>query len=321
MNAVAQALAACILSGAVFASICAALIVPFIAWLAVRSLAPAIHAMHGDWRAQAALAALAASIPGALFLFLVVYGLATSGSSACLQTVPGRALFGTLAALMLAAIARTIVQATRRSRDAANAVATALPASSRLARIAAQAAVNAYHLPDEVQPIVMLYGGRQPAVYVSTKALRELGDDELLAALHHERAHQTRGDHRIAPILYFLTGLLPLPAGDLVRAYRRSREFCADGGAVQHVASSDLAAALLQMVGRQRELPANASAFSEGDAMRDRLRALLLPEVPKVSRFRRTVVTVALCTIVAGGAAIPQIASLIVRCSGMGSSS
>lgn len=320
MNGVAQTLVACIVSGAVFASICAALVVPAIAWIAVRLLAPAIHKMNGDWRAQAALAAFAASIPGALFLFLVGYGLVTSASSPCLQTIPGRALFGMLAALMLAAIVRTIVQAMRRSRDAANTVAAALPAPPRLARLAVQAGVSVYHLPDDVQSIVMLYGGRRAAVYVSTKALHDLSDDELLAALHHERAHQKRGDHRIAPVLYFLTDLLPLPVGDLVGTYRRSREFCADGGAVQHVASSDLASALLQMAAPQNA-PAHAAAFAEAAVIPDRLRALLLHEVPNVNQLRRAVVIAALLAIVAGGVAVPQIASVIFHCSNMGLSS
>ncbi len=318
MSGIVQALVACIASGAVFASICAALVVPAAAWLAVRSLAPAIHTMNGDWRGQAALAAFAASIPGALFLFLVAYGLATSASSPCLQTVPGRVLFGILAALMLAAIGRTIVQSVGRSRDAARTVVAALPASSRLARLAAQADVSAYHLPDDTQAIVMLYGGRRAAVYVSTKALRDLSDDELLAALHHERAHQAHGDHRIAPVLYFLTDLLPLPVGDLVRTYRRSRELCADGRAAQHVASFDLASALLRMVAPRNAVPAHAAAFAEAAVVYDRLRALLLHEAPKVSHVRRAIVAAALLGIVAAGVAIPHVASLVVHCSKTG---
>lgn len=321
MNGVAQALEACILSGAVFTSICAALVVPAAAWLAMRSLAPAIQKMNGDWRAQAALAAFAASIPGALFLFLVTDGLATSASSACLQTIPGRALFGTLAGLMLAAIARSLVLAARRNREARQTVAAALPAPARLARIAADAGVNAYHLPDDAKSIVMLYGGRRPSVYVSTKAQRDLSDDELLAALHHERAHQRRQDHRIAPLLYFLTGLLPLPVGDLVSTYRRAREFCADDCALHHVAPADLASALLQMVAPRSAAPAYAAAFAESAAMHDRLRALLLHQAPTINGRRRAVLTVALLLIAAMGAAAPQISSLVFHCSNMWPSS
>lgn len=318
MNAVAQTLIACVLSGAVFTSICAALAVPISAWIALRLLAPLIQKMNGDWRAQASAAACAASIPGALFLFLVVYGLATGASSVCMQTIPGRILFGALVVMMLAAIARAIVQAVRRSHDASRTVATALPAPLRLARLAERAGVVAYLLPEDEQSIVMLYGDRTPAVYVSSKALHDLSDEELLAALHHERAHETRGDHRIAPVLYFLSDLLPLPVGDFVSTYRRSREFCADDYAVQRVAASDLASALLHMLAPQSAPPAHAAAFAEVTIARDRLRALLLNHRPAPNHFYRAVVAAALVAIAAGGVAVPQVASLVFHCSQMG---
>jgi len=318
MNPIAQTLVSCIATGAVFTSICAALAVPIGAWIAVRFLAPTIHKMDGDWGAQAALAACAASVPGALFIFLVAYGLATSASSPCLQTIPGRILFGTLVATMLAAIARATIHAIRRNRDAARTVAGRLPASSRLMRIAARAGVTAYILPEDSQSIVMLYGGQRPEVYVSSKSLRDLSDEELLAALHHERAHQSRGDHRIAPLLYFLTDLLPLPVADLVNTYRRSREFCADQCAVQHINASDLAGALLRMVAPRNVTPAHAAAFSETVVVRDRLRALLLDEGPKPNYLRRVILTVSLSAVFASGVAVPQIAALVLHCSKMG---
>lgn len=317
MNAIAQALVSCIASGAVFASICAALAVPAAAWLAIRFLAPAIHRMDGDWRAQASLSGYAAAIPGGLFLFLVAYGLLSSASSPCLQTVPGRILFGTLGAMMLAAIVRAIVQAIRRDREAANTVATALPPSRRLARLAARADVVSYVLPEDAEPIVMLFGRRNPAVFVSSRALRDLSDRELLAALHHERAHRTRGDHWIAPVLYFLTDLLPLRSSDLVSAYRRSREFCADQCAVRHAAAPDLAAALLRMIA-PGAAPAHAAALAETSAVRDRLRALLAADLRKPNLIRRALVAIALSSIVAAGVAAPQIAGLVFHCSRMG---
>ena len=315
MNAVAQTLATCITSGAMFASICAALTVPVFAWLALRLLAPSIHKMNGDWRAQANAAACAASIPGALFLFLVAYGLVTGASSPCMQTLPGRILFGTLVAMMLAAIGRAVAHAIHRGRDASRAVAMAMPASPRLARIAGQAGVTAYMLPDNERSVVMLYGDRSPVVYVSSKALHDLSDQELLAALYHERAHQEHGDHRIAPVLYFLADLLPFAVGDLVNTYRRSREFCADHCAVQRVAGADLASALLQMLAPKSAPPVHAAAFAETTVVKERLRALLLDDVPKPNHLRRVAVIASLAAIAAGGVAVPQIASLIFHCS------
>ena len=316
MNAVTQTLVECIATGAVFTSICAALTIPVLAWLAVRLLAPSIHGMNDDRRAQSSLAAFGASIPGLLFIFLVIYGLASSASSPCLQTTPGRVLFGTLAAMMLAAIARSVFRAVQREGEAVRTTASAVPASQRLLRIASAVGVTAYEIADEVRPVVMLYGSRKPAVYVSTKTLQSLSDEELLAAMHHERAHETRGDHRIAPMLYFLTDLMPLPVQDLVFTYRRSREFSADECAVRHVSPTDLAAALLRMVRPRTPIVAHAAAFSEPDVVRDRLDALLRKVPCHESRLHtRFILTFALGAIVAAGVAAPLIAAFVMHCS------
>ena len=320
MNALVQTFVSCVATGAVFTSFCAALVVPVFAWIAVRSLAPAIHRMSGDWRPQAALAAWSASVPGGLFVFLVLYGLASSGSAPCLQTIPGRTLFGTLAAMMLAAIARAIAHAFRRKGEATRICATAVAPSTNLAHMASRVGVVAFEIPDNAQSIVMLYGERNPAVYVSTKALYDLSEDELLAALYHEHAHQTHGDHRVAPALYFLADLLPLSVADLVETYRRSRELCADQCAVQHVAASDLAGALLQMVSPKSASPVHAAAFADATVLHERLHALLFGDLPTPNHFRRVVVAASLFAIVAVGVSVPPLASLIFHCS-MGLSS
>lgn len=321
MNALAPALIGCIASGAVLESICAAVAVPFLAWIAIRALTPLIRRMNGDRAAQAAFGACAAAIPGALFLFFVTYGLATSASSPCLETVPGRILFGSLAGMMLAAIGRAILQAIHRNRDARRAVAGALEPPARLARIAARANVAAALLADDERPVVMLYGEKNPVVYVSTKALDDLTDGELFAALHHERAHQDRRDHRIAPLLYFLTGLLPLSVNELVATYRRSREFCADARALAHVAAPDLATALLKMVAPQGPMPAQAAMFAESAVVYERLGVLLLGDPCTPSPRRRFLLAAALALIVVAAVATPYLAALVVHCSQMGMSS
>lgn len=323
MNGVAQALIACIATGAVFTSMCAALAVPTVAWFAVRALAPQIRQMNGDPSGQSVFAAFAASIPGLLFLILVGYGIVTSISSACLQTLPGRVLFGALASLMFAAISRAFARAVARHGEAVQLTADRRPACARLTRIAASARVAAYEIADESRAVVMLFGskmfGRKPAVYVSTRALRDLSDSELLAALHHEAAHQRRGDHRIAPLLYFFADLLPLPVGDLVLLYRRSREFCADQCAVRHVAPAELAAALLRMVHPLTKSVAHAAGLAEHDTVYDRLNVLLRNTDPQQPRLlHRIALTASLLAIVAMGAFTPQVAQLFFHCSRMG---
>ena len=116
MNQIAALLVACLTSGAMFTSLCAALIVPPLAWLGVRALTPSIEAMHDDRYWQAGLAALAASVPGALFLGLVALGIAEGTNSPCLQLTAGKMLFVLLATLVAAAIGRSIVRAQHRGR-------------------------------------------------------------------------------------------------------------------------------------------------------------------------------------------------------------
>ena len=62
----------CAASGALLASICGAVVVPLVAWLAIRAVAPYILRMHDDASWQAPLAALAATIPPAIFLALSI---------------------------------------------------------------------------------------------------------------------------------------------------------------------------------------------------------------------------------------------------------
>jgi Zn-dependent protease with chaperone function len=281
-------------------------------------LAPAVRRADADPAAQSLFAVWAAAMPGTVFLALTTYGLATAASSACLQTVPGRTLFGALAAVAIGAVVRAAARAIRRMREAASAVSTAFPAQARLSRIAGSVGITAYELPDDTEPIVMLFGSTEPRAYVSCRALRDLNDDELRAALHHERAHRERGDHRVAPVLYFLTDLLPLPLDDFVVTYRAAREHCADRMALRHARAIDLAAALLR-IARPQPAPAHAAALAETALVRDRLNALLRPGCHEpLSALSRSVLTFAFAAISAASIAGPAIAALLLQCATMG---
>ncbi len=319
MNALLQTLQSCIASGAVFTSLCAALTIPVIAWFIVRRLTPEIVSMENDRRWQSALAAAAAITPGFIFITLVAYGLSSSASSPCLQTIPGRVLFGGLSALMVGTILRSLLLALRREREMNALVAQAYSPSHRLARFGAEIGVAVYELPDSERPVVMFAGTRRPAVYVSTNALERLSDEELRAALHHERAHYLQHDHRIAPAVHFFADLLPLSVDNLVRLYRRSREFCADEYALSYVERTELAGALLR-VARPILAPAHASLFADIEMVRGRLDALLRPSAPKpVSSTMRFAVASALALTMVASVAVPQLAAFAVHCSQMGS--
>ena len=317
MNQIAALLVACLTSGAMFTSLCAALIVPPLAWLGVRALTPSIEAMHDDRYWQAGLAALAASVPGALFLGLVALGIAEGTNSPCLQLTAGKMLFVFLATLVAAAIGRSIVRAHRRQRDLRAMLANAEPARGRAARIAAEVCIPLFEVRDEREMLIMVANVPHPGAYASTFSLQQFDDPELRAALFHERAHIERGDHRLTPWLYFLTDLLPLQVERLIGVYRCSREFCADDCALSHVKRTDLASALLRVArGATSTGMRPVAAFAERDAVYGRLEALLRPNGDIVpDRRRRGFVVAALALIVAFGVAVPAIAPALVHCS------
>ena len=316
MNQLPAVLAQCLSSGAVFTSLCAALVVPPIAWLGVRALTPAISAMHDDRRWQASIGAVAASLPGTLFLILVGVGIAQGAKSPCLQLTAGKLLYGALAGLIAAAIARSLVRAYQRQRELRTMLADAKAVQGRAAQIAQEVRIPLFEVQDERQMLIMVANAPHAGAYISTMSLREFEDVELRAALFHERAHLERGDHRLTPWLYFLTDLLPLPVVDLIEVYRCSREFCADSCALSHVKRTDLASALLRVArGTSADAPRPVAAFAERDAIYGRLDMLLRPKsVTPPNRRRRTIVVAALSLIVVFGITVPAITTTLVHC-------
>lgn len=319
MNQIGAVLAQCLTSGGVFTSVCAALIVPPLAWLGIRAFTPAIAGLHDDYGWQAGAAAFAASLPGALFLILTALGIADGAKSPCLQLTAGKILYGVLAALIAAAIVRSIVRAYRRQRELHTMLAYAQPAQGRAAEIAASVGIPLFEVREEREMLIMVANVPRAGAYVSTFSLERFDDAELRAALFHERAHLERGDHRITPWLYFLSDLLPLPVERLIGVYRCSREFCADACALSHVSRTDLASALLRVA--REAIPSSTAvrtvaAFAERDAMYGRLDALLRPQMEVLPDARRRGAVVAgLFLIVAFGVGMPAIAIVFFHCS------
>ncbi len=93
MREVIEFLAACWSTGMLLRSVCALVIVPALAWLALRAIAPHLSRLDSDPEWQAPLAAAAAAIPGALFVLLAVEAMIGGLAAACLETLVGRVLF------------------------------------------------------------------------------------------------------------------------------------------------------------------------------------------------------------------------------------
>jgi len=309
MNDLGAFLAACISSPALLTSACAVVVVPTLAWLVVRRLGPSLARMSDDPGWQAPLAAIAAALPGVLFIVLGGATLRDAWGSACLQFASGRVLYAAIAVLTIFGLVRATALAARRGADVVRLVRQSSPPCARLRRAGENAGVRIREIAAE-GPIVVLAGFLRPVVLVSTDALHRVTDTELLAAIRHEAAHARRGDLICAAVLAFIADLVPLPVGDLIALYGRAREFAADAHATQTADPCDLAAALLALA-RPANGVTSVAAFADSGTVRERLGALLAPRLPRPSRARRSLLTAALATTFASGAA-PAVVSAVL---------
>lgn len=288
----------CLMSGTLFASACALVVVPPLAWVAVRALVPVLRRMNDDVAWQAPLAAISAAMPGALFALLAFLALVGGTHSPCLKTATGRVLYTLIASVAAVGIARAGIFAIRRRNGVRNLVHASLPASARLASIAQACGVHAREVPSN-QAFCALAGMRNPVVLVSSETLHRLDDEELAAALLHERAHACRGDQTLAATLAFCADLLPLPANDLIATYRAARELAADRQAAREATPDTLASALLALAHRASPSPLEVPAFTDGRGLSERLHALLTsPPTVTVDPRRRIAVSISLVGIV-----------------------
>ncbi len=309
MHEVIEFLAACWSTGTLLRSVCALVIVPALAWLAVRVITPHVARLESDPGWQAPLAAAAAAVPGALFVLLAVEATIGGIAAACLETLVGRVLFAVIVSVSLFALGRALVLGGRRSGEASTLIRWSNPAEGRLATAAEHSGISTRAISDE-RPFCALAGTWKPNVIVSTGALACLSDHELEAALLHERGHARRGDQLIAAALSFLVDLLPLPANNLIKMYRRAREIAADRHALENAEAHDLAGALLAFA-KSRNVATGAAALVGDRGTRARLELLLgdAPNAP-VSMVRRVALACALTLILCTGLAPASAAML-----------
>jgi len=314
MNDVVLFFAQCAHSEAVLGSLCAIVVIPPAAWIGSRLLAPQIFRMADDPAWQAPYAAFAASLPGALFLALSVFALVRGANTACWTMPGGRIVFGSIALLAVAAIARAAWLAFSRNRDLRSLVRSSRAASKRLQELATSYGLRVREIRADA-PLCALAGVVAPVVLVSDGTLRALGDEELKAALLHERAHTMRGDQILAVCLLFFADLLPLPASDLVETYKLARELAADRSAAQTAGYDTLARALVSFAKSGLALAGTTSfSGSRSSTVVSRIAALLQEPQPERSAqvapaIRRFALGLALAVIVAGGIVAPVFAS------------
>ena len=219
---------------------------------------------RADWRVAAALAAL----PGLVLLVLLAVAI---GRSVVHLHPDGPRHFIQYHFVWLAAPAILIpaaAKAFRRHRQLRALTKLTVAPQPRLSAAAREAGIEVRELPI-LSRECFVAGLRRPLAYVSSGAVEALSDQELRAALFHERAHAEGRDPAVLALLAFLADLVP--ASSSLLAYRQARERDADIAAARRAGVLALAAALL--VFRRSQ-----SRFAVGMAGADaewRLRAIL----------------------------------------------
>lgn len=270
-DALLQCMAMCGLMGA----FCALLAVPIFVWLAVRAVAPQIRSMSNDGHWQAPLAAISAALPSLLFLSIAGMILSTVAHLPSSTMLVCRVSMIVIEIAIMAGVARAAVCTAHHCRESHRIIARSLPPSAHVQDSASRYGVRIRELDDEV-PFCGVAGIVRPVVLVSRGALARLSDDELDAALLHERSHIRRFDQLLAAVLTFCVDCVPLPAGDLVKTYRTARESVADSDAAALVDPRDLAGAILALAAGTRDSHAFA-ALSSSQCLQARLRVLIEP--------------------------------------------
>lgn len=303
----------CLMNGGLFIALCALAIVPLAAIFASGVTARRLAALQDDPLWQAPLAAIAAALPGMLFLGVAIGGLIAGWSSPCMQLLAGRVLYGAVGAITAVAVWRAFAALFRELAYIRNLYLASCPASDRLAAIGARAGIPVREI-DSANAFFALVGVLRPVAVASSSVLARMSDDQIYAALRHEAAHRERRDGLVALVLLFFSSLLPArtPLPDL---YRRAREVAADHLAAQDSDRFDLAGAIAVMA---RTRCASVPALSGDGAVRARVHRLI-DDRPNVANLasRSTAVLSLVSTAALGFAPLAVGALRILTCTGV----
>jgi Zn-dependent protease with chaperone function len=179
-------------------------------------------------------------------------------------------------------IAYPIVRAVLRQREVGRLFRAAAPAGPRLTAAARRLGLRALELPTAERECFVA-GVLRPTVFISRGALAALGDEELEAALRHERAHIRGHDTALLFIFSMLRDLAPYGKGAALEAFKLSREAIADREAAAGAGSLNLAAALVALARPGARPAAAVLPMARADTLRWRLQVLLDSEAGPVS--------------------------------------
>ncbi|MGI8706194.1 MAG: M56 family metallopeptidase [Sphingomicrobium sp.] len=251
------------------------LLLPAIAALASDKIARKLPATRADWRA----AALLTACPGLVMLAVIAMVAVRSATHMHPDDHLHFLQYHVPFALAVALVGRAAWRLYRRNSGVRALKKLARAASPRLERAAAQVSVPVREIDDDGCECFVA-GALQPCAYVSRGVLKRMTDEELLAALHHERAHASSHDPAMLALLTFLGDLAP-GTDRALTLYRQARERRADSQAAERAGPCVLASALLA-VSRGSTAPAAALGMSGSGPNTWRLQAILGVE-PEVS--------------------------------------
>lgn len=257
------------LFGGAFRNLWPMLVMPALAAIISERAARLLPKTPDAWRPAAMLAAL----PGLATLGAMVPLFLTDGH---VHTWRGVVLLELTPLVALAVIGYAVVRALLRQREVALLFRAGKTPRPRLAEAAGRLGLTALELNTDDKECFVA-GVLRPTVFLSRGALEGLTDQELDAALHHERAHVQGRDTLMLFALAILRDLAPYGRPTALDAFQAAREATADKAAARHAGPLNLASALVALARQSapRDGFRAALPMAKHDTLRWRMQAIL----------------------------------------------
>ena len=216
-------------------------------------------------------------------------------------------IYGPLSVVLLL-VARATISLLIRSYRVRQLLALTSGPSERLGRIAAEVGVRALELGGTV-PICATVGVFAPRVILSSVTLAAFSDEELRAALLHERAHVIGRHTPLKTVVAFLSECGLWRAHNAVALFGQACEELADEAAAREIGPLVLSSTLVRFA-RVSWTPPYAEGFANADGLDRRVRHLLQP-VSHESQYSGHLAVTAALALTSSLAAYPHFARLI----------
>ena len=256
------------LFGSAFRTLWPLFLMPYLAALAGERAARLLPRAPRAWMPAALLAALPGLMAlGELWLVMTpdILGPADNWKAWFLVWI--------VPAVGLLLLGRALLRALQRGLGMRRLYRASTEPGPRLRRAAAALGIRAREL-ETGERECFVSGILKPMVYVSRGALARLSEAELLAALHHERAHIRGRDTLVLFLLSLLGDFCPFTRRGGFDSYHAAREAAADAAAVSSAGNLNLASALLALA-RPGPVPAGVLPMAKPETLRWRLQAIL----------------------------------------------